>query len=556
MSQTPRKSESQRSEDSSLSLSLSLSDYPLQFKCDGNKPSCTRCLHRQLSCSYTTEGDNRGTAPKSYVRLLQARIELLERILRLHNIDIYDSMAELLLLDNRDISLLSATEQSTSSVDQLCTAFEGILSLDEALNFESESEPRFFGLTSGRLSFMAISNDKDNPHLSRSIQSPNIHNQALARENWGIPEELESHLLDLYFTWEQPWFQVVDEALFYKSKNNYGRFYSPLLLNCILAIASRYSDRIEVRSDPTDANTAGCIFLETAEVLLHVDLKSPTITTLQSLAILGVTYWAGLAQCFRSLLVSFQHALSGLSQILEQILCTLYSPKPAHGNRKRSFFDSCLLTLNTWHYDLSPELKPLRGAISTRFPQAYTLCMTYHTSVLLLAKPYLRDSQDLSQHQIDADSITTKAEDLYKETAKQICSLSEQYRKTWGSFRQSPITATHCTLSAALGLFRTLSQEKEKESVVDAVLKNFETCLKTLQELSVAWTPPRKYYHNLRRMMHDQSTADDQVEINNSDSITELGDDSGQNTDQEANIERERTFSTNEIGFNSLWPTW
>lgn len=263
-----------------------------------------------MPCSYTADVDNRGTAPKSYVRLLQARIDLLERILRLHNIDIDDSVAQILLQENSEESLFPTTSTSAPSVDQLCTAFEGILSLDEVLNFESESEPRFFGLTSGRLSFMAMSNcayyfrllenfygtymfctlDKDNPHLSRSVEGSNIYTQALTRETWDISEELETHLLDLYFTWEQPWFQVVDEALFYKSKKDYGRFYSPLLLNCILAIASRYSDRIEVRSDPTDANTAGCIFLETAEVLLHADLKSPTITTLQSLAILGVTY--------------------------------------------------------------------------------------------------------------------------------------------------------------------------------------------------------------------------------------------------------------------------
>lgn len=186
-----------------------------------------------------------------------------------------------------------------------------------------------------------------------------------------------------------------------------------------------------------------------------------------------------------------------------------------HGNRKKGFFDSCRLALNTWYYDLPPELKPLKGAIPTRFPQAYTLCMTYHTSVLLLVKPYLGDSPGLdpSQNQMGTSNITTKAEDIYKEAARQICSLSEQYRKIWGSFRQSPITATHCTLSAALALFRTLSQDTGDEVIMDVDMKNFETCLQTLQELSTAWTPPRKYYHNLRCMMHDQSMANDQVEI-------------------------------------------
>lgn len=99
-----------------------------------------------------------------------------------------------------------------------------------------------------------------------------------------------THLIDLYFKWEQPWCQVVDESLFRQSKQTNGRYFSPLLLNCILAIASRYCDRPEVRSDPDDPNTAGRIFLDTAEVLLHFDLKWPSITTIQSLEIMAILY--------------------------------------------------------------------------------------------------------------------------------------------------------------------------------------------------------------------------------------------------------------------------
>lgn len=97
-------------------------------------------------------------------------------------------------------------------------------------------------------------------------------------------------MLQLYFTWEQPWYQVVDEELFRKSKRTNGRYFSPLLLNCILALASRLSDRPEVRVDAQDPSTAGRVFLDAAEVLLHFEIRSPTITTLQSLAILGTLY--------------------------------------------------------------------------------------------------------------------------------------------------------------------------------------------------------------------------------------------------------------------------
>ncbi|KAJ5162550.1 fungal-specific transcription factor domain-containing protein [Penicillium coprophilum] len=105
-----------------------------------------------------------------------------------------------------------------------------------------------------------------------------------------IPPELVDHLLDLYFQWEQPWNQVVDETLFRKSQGDNGRFFSTLLLNCILAIGSRYSERIDLRTDPNDPNTAGQLFLDSAEVMLHFDLRSPSIVTVQSLSVMAMAY--------------------------------------------------------------------------------------------------------------------------------------------------------------------------------------------------------------------------------------------------------------------------
>lgn len=128
------------------------------------------------------------------------------------------------------------------------------------------------------------------PMSAYHLQISNLYTQAFGDEN-RVSEELESHLLELYFTWEQPWFQVVDEPLFRESMKTNGRYFSPLLLNCILANASRYSDRLEVRTDPNDPNTAGRMFWETAEALLPFEIKSPNITTIQSLAVLGMVYF-------------------------------------------------------------------------------------------------------------------------------------------------------------------------------------------------------------------------------------------------------------------------
>lgn len=105
-----------------------------------------------------------------------------------------------------------------------------------------------------------------------------------------ISEELKSHLIDLYFEWDQPWLPVVNEKLFRESLVYKGRYSSSLLLNCILATGSRYCDRLEIRSDPNDPNTAGMMFIQKAENLIERDLRWPKITTIQSLSIMGLYY--------------------------------------------------------------------------------------------------------------------------------------------------------------------------------------------------------------------------------------------------------------------------
>jgi hypothetical protein len=47
---------------------------------------------------------------------------------------------------------------------------------------------------------------------------------------------------------------------------------------------------MEVRTDPNDSNTAGKMFIEKAERLIQNDLRWPKITTIQSLAIMGMAY--------------------------------------------------------------------------------------------------------------------------------------------------------------------------------------------------------------------------------------------------------------------------
>ncbi|KAK4867821.1 hypothetical protein LT330_007480 [Penicillium expansum] len=246
--------------------------------------------------STQSKGDeNRGTAPNSLVHLLQARIKELEDILWLHSIDANTPVSDHTGRSNIAVNGPPANLAAPAVSHQVQAKFDAPLRTNGHLNFDDYGEAFYFGSSSGRAELLQPTEGGDEePSLSLDTcpRFPhNMYSQAVD-STLEISKELQDHLVSLYFEWEQPWFQLVDETLFRESWQENGRWCNPLLLNCIFAMGSRYSDRTEVRSNPEDLNTAGQLFLELAEVLLHFDLKSPSIITIQSLAMMAILYVA------------------------------------------------------------------------------------------------------------------------------------------------------------------------------------------------------------------------------------------------------------------------
>nr|XP_036584062.1 C6 transcription factor [Colletotrichum truncatum]KAF6793321.1 C6 transcription factor [Colletotrichum truncatum] len=454
---------------------------------------------------------------------------------------------------------------------------------------------RYFGPSSGRLEFQQESTPEadDQGSSPATTKSVEYNRYILPIESEVYPEDLQNELVDLFFEYQSPWCQVVDERLFRESMKTQGRYYSPLLLNCILALGSRYSDRIDVRSVPGDQNTAGKPFLQKAEVLLHYDMKRPTLTTIQSMSILvGVhvaygcdaagwlhqgmanrlaldmglnldaaslagsnlmpieeielrrqIYWAlycddklaaiytgrvcnfldvqgavnlpsiippeqvtdgkrdaqDIAQCNKKILV--HRALIKLCQILENILLALYAPKPLYkGPQRISFLQSCTLELKTWFYELPAELRIDRPNNS---PQVYTLNMVYHTCCILLFKPFLlRPKQATVTPKTDA---IKRAEVLCVESAKRICLACKKYRQVFGGFRKSPISATHCILTASLVLIQYANPDPDmSNSGRPCCTPYIELCLEVLGELSTSWNPAGRMRADLIKLLYQK----------------------------------------------------
>lgn len=172
-----------------------------------------------------------------------------------------------------------------------------------------------------------------------------------------------------------------------------------------------------------------------------------------------------------------------------------------------TFANSCLLELRTWLYDLPAELR-IDRADANQFPQAYLLHMVYHTSFILLMKPFLESRRGKEQPQEapprddakEDNLMAARAVEVCYEAARQICLVSRKYRQVFGGFQKSPISATHCTLSAALIFLGAQKRDPARMSHYHGI----EACLKNLEELSTSWDIAKRFLESLRILSNER----------------------------------------------------
>ncbi|KAL2834350.1 fungal-specific transcription factor domain-containing protein [Aspergillus cavernicola] len=103
-------------------------------------------------------------------------------------------------------------------------------------------------------------------------------------------DQLVSSLISLYFTWDHPLMQVVDQEMFLRDMGAGGmssEFCSPVLVNSILAVASTYSDYPEVYAVPSDLASRGQDFSKEAEEGWKAEEGRPSLANIQALALMS-----------------------------------------------------------------------------------------------------------------------------------------------------------------------------------------------------------------------------------------------------------------------------
>ncbi|RNJ56474.1 hypothetical protein D7B24_007193 [Verticillium nonalfalfae] len=256
------------------------------MKCDGVQPVCGFCQRNRTECNFAHEENKRRPPSKKFVESLQARIRHLEE--------------QLAAAESRATAEVPScdTINDTTDVQSDLTApnedgedpLSNITALVGRLNVADDGQLHYFGSQSSYNLLKKHADDVASLEPSLKMQRQGLAAAAQLDKLVAIPAELQQHLLELYWQWQNPWNYVIHKGAFMKSfrGEDDGRHCSPLLLSSIFAIAARYSDRAELRSIPDDPSTAGDAFCDQAKILLLYESEAPTITTVQAACILAL----------------------------------------------------------------------------------------------------------------------------------------------------------------------------------------------------------------------------------------------------------------------------
>ena len=169
-----------------------------------------------------------------------------------------------------------------------------------APSWDRDTEARSESLSSNAsMAFSTLDVDLDGAVFSTGDDqndSQQLATQGSSSISTEASQALEEHLLALYWTWQHPFFTLFSRSIFLRDREiskirgttaTRTKHFSPLLLNAILAHAAHLSSRPEVRSDPNEPATAGNRYFRTARKLLDFECESPSMTTVQALALMG-----------------------------------------------------------------------------------------------------------------------------------------------------------------------------------------------------------------------------------------------------------------------------
>ncbi|KAJ5825686.1 hypothetical protein N7474_002824 [Penicillium riverlandense] len=160
------------------------------------------------------------------------------------------------------------------------------------LKIAGDGHLRFYGATSNlNLVDVSATQQRQRPD-ARTVRHDGQDILNHLRVGQPVDQALEDHLVELYFTWQNPSIYVVDKEMYMTSRSKWRNeyddtpFYSEVLTNAMCAIGSAF----EARYHPTFITFPKSLaefFADRAKALLEIELDSPCVATVQALVILS-----------------------------------------------------------------------------------------------------------------------------------------------------------------------------------------------------------------------------------------------------------------------------
>ncbi|THZ79644.1 hypothetical protein D6C84_07817 [Aureobasidium pullulans] len=472
------------------------------MRCDGKQPICDPCSRKAIELGQVLPPS------KKYIESLQARIRHLESQLM-----VVDGQRTFPLneSDSSGRERYESEEDSDDHDGDDDDPFSELIGLVGRLAVVDDGQLHYFGSQSSL-------NLPRQPRCPDTVQAPWARSQSrglAAAAQLGalvaVPIELEEHLLDLYWRWQNPWNYIVDKGAFLKSRRGLddGRFCSPLLLSAIFAISARYSDRPELRSIANDPSTSGNAFCEQAKVLLLYESEAPSVTTVQAAAILALRIMSDGSA------TRMAHNLGLHMDCSEWVTAGLISGDEAEvrkvtwwgcfvvdnyaPNSKFTISDiegivtKADMDLRTYYSALPSHLRLPCSPKIAALPHVYLSHIQYYTHFILLHRPLIQSKQARRPSKYSFASSSTrnvhdtpylnKHMETCRHSATQISRLMQIFKKHY-TLRQIPIASVHLSFAAAV---IHLIDARPENPDCDQAIRKLEVCVDSLQDLRTPW---------------------------------------------------------------------
>ncbi|KAJ4371272.1 hypothetical protein N0V83_004489 [Neocucurbitaria cava] len=325
-----------------------------------------------------------------------------------------------------------------------------------------------------------------------------------------VPQDLDDHLINLYFTWQDPALHVVDRPIFEAAR--------PYTVRCA-AFDTRHHP-----SFVTFPRHLAEFFADRAKALIDIELDCPCVATVQAVAVLS-SHEVGSKRDSRGWLdsgtairlafgmglhidMSSYVARGYLSQaeadLRRDVFWSTYvidhmwgvSPgSSSYGNLRIPIKDlqeknaATVARLLKWKDDLPPTLHVDLDDTQTYYlPHVLLLHMQYHQCLIHAHRPYM--SRTYVQPFPPQGPGPDHARMMCAESAHSIAKLLQLYEIRY-SLRRINTQAVGIACSAALLLiFANITHYQKEKS--DEIRKHLSACFRALEEFESSWESAKK----------------------------------------------------------------